>query len=147
MTTIDRLVRDYLQTVERAAADLPDARRRELVGDLGEHIAAERAALDDPTEADIRAILDRLGDPTTLAAEARALDDEPRAASPAPPRGRGMGPVGWVLTIVGSVVVLCVGLVVLGAAAFLIAAPTGTGTGTSVPVPVPVESGLPSPPR
>jgi hypothetical protein len=124
MTTIDQLVRDYLQAVERAAVDLSDARRRELIQDLSEHIAAERAALDAPTEADVRAILGRLGDPAILAAEARALADEPRPAVTVPAPPRRMGPLAWVLVIVSSVVLICVVFV-----AAILALFTATGTG------------------
>jgi hypothetical protein len=142
MTTIDQLVNDYLRTVERAAADLSEPRRRELVEDLSEHIAAERAGLDAPTEADVRAILDRLGDPATLAGEARALDDGPRVATPAPAGPRRMGPLGWSLVIVSSVVLVCFLFVAAGLALFTAA---GTEGPTGSPVPAPAESVLPSP--
>jgi uncharacterized membrane protein len=139
MSAIDRLVHDYLQAVERAAADLSEPRRRELIEDLNEHIAAERAALDAPTETDIRAILDRLGDPATLAGEARALDDGPRVSTPVPAGPRRMGPLGWVLMIVGSVVLVCFLLVAMGFALFATSSTEGTGS------PETVESVLSSP--
>jgi hypothetical protein len=83
-STLDRLVHDYLDAVARNLVGVPEDRRRELLTDLADHIAAERADLDDPTEADVRAILDRLGDPALVAAEARILDG-PSTASPAGP--------------------------------------------------------------
>lgn len=67
----DRLVEDYLGAVSYACADLPPERRDDLVADLREHIAAARAVLYEPTEAAIRTILDRLGEPTAIAEEAR----------------------------------------------------------------------------
>ena len=75
--TLDHLVRGYLDAVARNLVGLPEERRRELLADLADHIAAERATLDEPTEADIRAILDRLGDPAAVAAEARLQEGPP----------------------------------------------------------------------
>lgn len=73
----DHLVTAYLRAVEVELANASAARRAELLTDLRDHIAAERAMLDPETEATIRAILDRLGDPRVVAAE--ALLDEPPA--------------------------------------------------------------------
>lgn len=72
----DRLVEDYLGAVSYACADLPPQRREELLEDLREHITAARAVLYEPTEAAIRTILDRLGEPSAIADE--ALLAEPR---------------------------------------------------------------------
>ena len=66
-----------LDSVDRALGGLSADRRRELLSDLSDHIAVERGALQPPTEAGLRAILDRLGDPATIAAEARPNDDSP----------------------------------------------------------------------
>jgi hypothetical protein len=82
---LDRLVEDYLGAVSYACRDLPPDRRDVLVGDLREHIAAARAVLYRPTEAAVRTILDRLGDPATIAAEARLAE----GLSPEPPPVRG----------------------------------------------------------
>jgi hypothetical protein len=79
----DRLVEEYLDQVGRAAAGLPPQRRDELVADLREHIAAARGALSPETEAGVRTILARLGEPADIAAEARR--GEPPAAPPPPP--------------------------------------------------------------
>lgn len=73
----DRLVEDYLGAVSYACADLPPQRREELLEDLREHITAARAVLYEPTEAAIRTILDRLGEPSAIAEE--ALLSEPRS--------------------------------------------------------------------
>ncbi|MFL6118026.1 HAAS signaling domain-containing protein [Actinophytocola sp.] len=67
---LDRLVEDYLGAVSWACGDLPPQRRDELVEDVREHVAAARAVLYQPTEAAVRTILDRLGDPTAIAEEA-----------------------------------------------------------------------------
>jgi uncharacterized membrane protein len=72
MTTIvDALVDRYLTDLEAELRGLPTERRREIIDEVGEHIAAARAALDAETEAAIRTMLERLGDPADIAAEAR----------------------------------------------------------------------------
>ena len=69
--TADQLVDDYLRRLNRELADLPRARRREVVEEITEHIAEARAALPVESEADVRNLLDRVGDPSELAADAR----------------------------------------------------------------------------
>jgi hypothetical protein len=92
--------------------------RRCRSADLREHIASARADLTTETEAGIRAILARLGDPASIVAEARLgitpLPVPP--AGPAPVSGR-RGIPGWViaLMVVGVVVFLtCVGAILAG---------------------------------
>jgi hypothetical protein len=70
-TEADTLILRYLQDLEAQLHDLPAARRRELLDEVGEHIAAARAGLDPDTEAGVRSMLERLGDPADIAAEAR----------------------------------------------------------------------------
>ena len=70
-TEADALVLRYLQDLEGELRDLPANRRQELLDEVGEHIAAARAALDPETEAGVRTMLERLGDPADIAAEAR----------------------------------------------------------------------------
>jgi hypothetical protein len=89
----ERIVSDYLAAVDRAAGDVPADRRAELLADLHEHIVTARAELDPETEAGVRSILDRLGDPEVIAAEARhgAAAAEPRlfgSQAAGPPPGR-----------------------------------------------------------
>ena len=67
----DRLVDDYLGRLEKELRGLPRARRRELLDEIREHIEGERSQLDIEGEAGIRNILDRLGEPADIAAEAR----------------------------------------------------------------------------
>jgi hypothetical protein len=68
----------------RANGRLPVARRAELVNDLREHIAAAR--VDRPSQADLRTILDRLGEPGVIAAEARVGEPVvPRVPAPVGP--------------------------------------------------------------
>ena len=70
-TEADAIVLRYLQDLEGELRDLPANRRQELLDEVGEHIAAARAALDPETEAGVRSVLERLGDPADIAAEAR----------------------------------------------------------------------------
>jgi uncharacterized membrane protein len=77
----DRIVGEYLDAVRRATVDLAPDRRDDLLADLSEHIATARAELDPETDAGVRDILQRLGDPASIAAEAR-LGAPPPAAGP-----------------------------------------------------------------
>jgi hypothetical protein len=67
----EKLVNDYLKRLNAELRDLPRARRRELVEEISEHISEARADLESENEAAIRTLLDRLGDPEEIAAEAR----------------------------------------------------------------------------
>jgi hypothetical protein len=71
MNPNDKLVAAYLRRLERALADLPRARRRELGEEISEHIAAARAQLPAESEAEVRTILERLGEPEEIADDAR----------------------------------------------------------------------------
>jgi hypothetical protein len=71
MATVDQLIRKYLGNVNEELRDLPRERRREIVDELAEHIAEARAAGEVETEVDARNLLDRLGPPGEIAAEAR----------------------------------------------------------------------------
>jgi hypothetical protein len=85
-TEADALILRYLQDLESQLGDLPANRRQELLDEVQEHIAAARADLDPETEAGIRSLLERLGDPADIAAEARdrfGVQTRPaRAATP-----------------------------------------------------------------
>jgi hypothetical protein len=72
MTTgTDPLILRYLQDLDAQLQDLPANRRQELLDEVAEHIAAARADLNPETEAGVRTVLERLGDPADIAAEAR----------------------------------------------------------------------------
>ena len=58
----------YLEELERAAAGLPAERRAELTAEVADYLHVELAAASDNEEA--RAVIDRLGDPWELVAEA-----------------------------------------------------------------------------
>lgn len=81
MDRLDRLVEDYLGAVSYACADLDPQRRDELIEELREHVVAARGALYEQTEAAIRTILDRLGEPAAIADEA-CLGEPGRTVAP-----------------------------------------------------------------
>lgn len=68
--TLHPLAHAYLREVERGLAPLPRGRRDEIVADLREHLDASHVGAE--SEADVRNVLDRLGDPRDVAAAALA---------------------------------------------------------------------------
>lgn len=70
-TTPDKLVERYLKHLDVELDDLPRDRRREIVDEIDGHIAEARAGLESETEADVRNILEGLGDPADIATDAR----------------------------------------------------------------------------
>ncbi len=69
-TAVDTVVNDYLWRVGSALGGIPAARAREITSELAEHIREAREDGAVVTEADARNLLDRLGAPADLAAEA-----------------------------------------------------------------------------
>jgi len=132
VTAHDAIVDNYLRAVGQALAGVPAYRRDELLEDLREHIAAGRAELgEDETEAEVRSLLDQLGDPAEVAAEAR-LDTSPPPVVQIQPSKR-IGAVVWVLIALGLCAMLCVGALLVGLFAFS----RGTVDGKT-PAPAPV---------
>ncbi len=78
--TPQRFVEQYLKELRGATGGLSRAERRELQAQIEEHIRAALPA--EPSEAEVRAVLERLGSPEEIVAEQLR-----RAASP--PGGRG----------------------------------------------------------
>ena len=104
--TTDRLVDDYLKQLELELADLPRLRRREIVEEISEHIAEARAASPSQGEAEVRTLLDRLGDPAEIAGEARErFGVQPR-------RSRALEISTLLLLLVGGVVLPVIGWLV-----------------------------------
>jgi hypothetical protein len=68
----DPFVRAYLDRLDRCAAVLPTDQRTELVEEISRHIADAMAIGQVRTEADMRTMLDRLGEPEEIVAAARA---------------------------------------------------------------------------
>jgi uncharacterized membrane protein len=82
MNTADEIVDEYLKELNEALREIPVAGRRELLRDIGEHIAAARAERGTESEAAVREILERLGDPAEIAADARErIGAVPRTSS------------------------------------------------------------------
>jgi uncharacterized membrane protein len=79
MTTMqhDPLVDDYLRRLEVAAAALPRERRMELVSEIEQHIEAALGEDGAGDEAAVRNVLERLGPPAEIAAEAGADTSAP----------------------------------------------------------------------
>lgn len=69
--TPDALVNDYLEQLDAELADLPRSSRREVMDEISAHVTEMRADLAVENELEIRRVLERLGDPAEIAAEAR----------------------------------------------------------------------------
>jgi uncharacterized membrane protein len=109
-TSADTLVEDYLDRLERELADFPSARRRELVQEISEHIAEARAGLESESEADVRNLLDRMGDPADIAAEARGPAPETvPAGAPVARRSGALDVAALILLLLGGVVIPVIG--------------------------------------
>ena len=96
---VDAIVNDYFARLRRALAPLPRSRRGQLLEDLREHVTLARAGLSEETELSVREIIEHLGTPEDIAAEALAQDartrgrwlpaaGQARRRSAVPPRGR-----------------------------------------------------------
>jgi uncharacterized membrane protein len=111
-TTPDKLVDRYLKHLEVELDDLPRDRRREIVDEIAGHIAEARSGLEHETEADVRNILEGLGDPEDIAEDARERFEveRPRPAEPFRP--------GWmeiatlILLLIGGIVIPLFGWVI-----------------------------------
>jgi HAAS len=102
-TTPDKLVQRYLKHLEVELDDLPRDRRREIVDEIAGHIAEARAGLEHETEADVRNILEGLGDPAEIAADARERFDVPPPA-PAPFKPGALEIGALILLLVGGLI-------------------------------------------
>jgi len=103
-TTPDKLVERYLKHLEVELDDVPSDRRREIVDEIADHIAEARAGLEHETEADVRNILEGLGDPADIAADARERFELP-ASRTAPYKAGWMEVGALVLLLIGGIVI------------------------------------------
>lgn len=87
------LVMDYLDRLHRETVRLPADQGRELVADIRGHLDA--ALEGDPTEAQVRETLDRLGEPAELV-------DAAGGAQPSPDRGSGAREAAAVVLLLAS---------------------------------------------
>ena len=107
-THASQIIEGYLKRLDAELSDLPPARRKELHGQIAEHIEQARSELAEETDADLQTILDKLGEPEEIVAAARSSFDVP-AGKPGPLEILallliGVGdvlfpvlPVGWIL--------------------------------------------------
>jgi uncharacterized membrane protein len=68
--TRHREVDEYLRRLERSMGDLPAERRDEILAEIDEHISELLGETPASTDADVRNVLERVGDPEDIAAEA-----------------------------------------------------------------------------
>ncbi|MFF3055816.1 HAAS signaling domain-containing protein [Streptomyces sp. NPDC057909] len=131
----------YLEAVAREAAALAPERRDELLADLTEHIAVAFAEQPADNEAEVKAVLDRLGDPRTIVATAREGETIALPVS----KWHSLAPLILlpVAGLLGAVVSLVLGGIATVAGVVLLwAAPNWNrrdkiiGTAASLPVPV-----------
>jgi uncharacterized membrane protein len=147
----DDLVADYLTRVRAAAAGLDPGRREELIEDLREHIAAARAELSPETEAGVRTVLERLGDPAAIVAEASATEPAaapvaaPAVAPPPVPAPRSNRALMTVLITVLALLLIGPLLVCLGGLAYFMPVTREGGPGPVVSEEIPVPSHTPTP--
>ena len=73
-THAEQLVDEYLRRLERELSDLAPDSRNEIIDEIRRHIAEERSGLADESDAALMNLLERLGDPADIAAEARGGD-------------------------------------------------------------------------
>jgi hypothetical protein len=68
----DKLVRHYLTQLNAALQGVEASRRQEILAEVHEHIEEQRTGLDPGDTASVRTLLDKVGDPAAIAAEAGA---------------------------------------------------------------------------
>ena len=101
------LVADYLRRLDAAAAGLPADRRSELVEGIREHLDSGLEGADQSDDAQIRAVLDRLGSPEEIVAA--AADGEP----PLPQPYHGQPKAGAGALEIITVILLAIGGIIL----------------------------------
>lgn len=70
MTDVDALCADYLNRLDSALSNRSLAERRQIVEQITEHLKDAHGELPEQSEVAVRSILDRLGSPEEIAAEA-----------------------------------------------------------------------------
>src|SRR5438128_9502454 len=77
----EQLVDRYLRELETDLADVPGSGQRELMAEINEHIDSALAEMPERYEAEVRNVLEPLGDPADIAEEARERFGVPRPKS------------------------------------------------------------------
>lgn len=111
-TTPDKLVERYLKHLEVELDDLPRDRRREIVDEIAGHIAVARAGLEHESEADLRNILEGLGDPADIAEDARERFEVQQPAPAAPFKPGWMEVAALIMLLIGGIVIPLFGWVI-----------------------------------
>lgn len=97
----------YLHDLERALRDIPRPRRNEIVQEIREHIEeASTSSVETADEVRIRTVLDQVGDPETIAEEARERFGIQRT------KGGALEGFAIALILVGGVIVPVLGWIV-----------------------------------
>src|ERR1019366_6400275 len=128
MTTnsdLDQIVDQYLSRLEVALAELPPQRRQQLIESITDHINEARVTLSANSEVAVRDILDRVGQPADIAAEAFA---DQTTSSPLRTSGTRR------MVVAGVVIIFIVFLVFLVFGAFLATRSNNGPQNTSVNV-------------
>jgi hypothetical protein len=63
----DQLVHEYLDRLDSLLAGVPQGRREEILDEISNHIAEQRSQIPDESDADLRNLLERIGDPAEVA--------------------------------------------------------------------------------
>jgi hypothetical protein len=100
-TDLDGLIDNYLRRLDAALSRLPVIRRVQLVSEIAEHLDEARSELANQTEIEVRQLLDRVGRPEDIAAE--ALADEPEVNRRRPSRI-------WAVVLTGVALLLALGI-------------------------------------
>ena len=104
----DQLVHEYMDRLDMLLAGMPQERREEILDEISNHIAEARSEIPDESDADLRNLLDRIGDPAEVAGAAR---DETQTVAAAPPARR-IGPI-EVLALVLTPLIWPAGVILL----------------------------------
>jgi uncharacterized membrane protein len=75
----DKLIDRYLDDLREDVRDLPRRRQNELVAEIRDHIDSALAGMPTRDDANVRNVLERLGDPADIADEARERLGIPRS--------------------------------------------------------------------
>src|SRR5215213_1653431 len=95
-TQKERVIDDYLDRLHHSLRDVPASQRETIISEIVTHIDEAFDAEPDDSEASLRNVLERVGDPEEIASEARErLDIAPAATS-------WQEPVALVLLLVGG---------------------------------------------
>jgi hypothetical protein len=137
---LDRIVEEYLRQLDAALKRLPEERRQHLVDEVRSHIAEGRALIHEPTEADIRTLLERLGAPEEIARESLITV---RATEPAPRRLWLPAGIAASLVAAGLAIGLAVGLGGGAPSSRTVRPPAPTTTTTAAVVVLPTFRGEP----